>query len=75
MILSGALRGAGDTRWPLAFTLIGFLGVRIPLTWLLALHLQWGVRGAWYAMAADLLVRCGLVVYRFWQGGWKEIEI
>ena len=33
MILTGALRGAGDTRWPLLFTLIGFLVVRIPATY------------------------------------------
>ena len=33
MILTGALRGAGDTRWPLLFTLIGFLAVRIPATY------------------------------------------
>ncbi len=34
MVLAGALRGAGDTRWPLLITLIGFLGVRIPARWL-----------------------------------------
>jgi putative MATE family efflux protein len=75
MILSGALRGAGDTRWPLLFSLVGFLGVRIPLTWLLTQHASWGVEGAWYAMLADLSFRCLLVVYRFWHGGWKRVEV
>ncbi len=35
-ILIGGLRGAGDTRWPLVFTFIGFLLVRIPLAYYLA---------------------------------------
>ncbi len=74
-VLTGALRGAGDTRWPLAFTFIGFVGVRLPLAWLLALAWGWGIRGAWYAMVADVLVRCVLVVFRFRHGGWKQVEV
>jgi Na+-driven multidrug efflux pump len=74
-VLTGALRGAGDTRWPLAFTFIGFVGVRLPLAWWLAIHGDWGVRGAWIAMAVDLGVRCLLVVWRFEHGGWKRIEV
>ena len=31
IILTGALRGAGDTVWPFVFTLIGFMVIRIPL--------------------------------------------
>ena len=88
MILSGALRGAGDTRWPLLFSMIGMLGVRLPLAYWFALdsfHVPgtslvvtgWGlgVAGAWYAMAADLAVRAVLILYRFSHGGWKRIEV
>jgi putative MATE family efflux protein len=74
-VLTGALRGAGDTRWPLAFTFIGFLGVRIPAALLLAHAWGWGVKGAWYAMVADVMVRCLLIAYRFNRGGWKRIEV
>jgi len=88
MILSGALRGAGDTRWPLVFSLIGFLGVRMPAAYLLAFEsvgipgtdltiggFGLGVQGAWYAMAIDLAVRAVLVLYRFGHGGWKRVEV
>jgi putative MATE family efflux protein len=88
MVLTGALRGAGDTRGPLAITFIGFLAVRIPLAVILAwsaitlpgsgdqLELfNLGVRGAWYAMAIDLYVRTGLAVARFRHGVWKRIEV
>jgi putative MATE family efflux protein len=74
-VLTGALRGAGDTRWPLAFTFIGFLGVRLPAAYLLAIVWGWGINGAWYAMVADVLVRCALISYRFSRGRWKKIQI
>jgi Na+-driven multidrug efflux pump len=74
-VLTGALRGAGDTRWPLAFTFLGFLGIRLPVAYLLVLVWHWGVTGAWYAMVADLLVRCALICFRFTHGGWKRVEV
>ena len=88
VILSGTLRGAGDTRWPLVITLLGFFGVRIPgaiwLGWteiplpLLDVTLTgWGlgVEGAWYAMVIDVVLRSLLIVGRFWQGGWRRIVV
>lgn len=75
MVINGALRGVGDTRWPLVFSLIGYIGLRIPLAYLMAQHWGWGVTGAWYAMAIDLAVRCVLVNYRFWHGGWKRVKV
>ncbi len=88
IVLSGALRGAGDTAWPMAFSLIGLLGIRVPAAHWLALNalhiplfgsrisgLGLGVIGAWYAMVTDLYVRAALMVWRVWQGGWKEIRV
>jgi putative MATE family efflux protein len=75
IILTGALRGAGDTRWPLIFTMLGYVGVRIPLAYVFAHSLSWGVEGAWYAMVADVVFRCVLVSFRFWHGGWKWVEV
>lgn len=88
MILGGALRGAGDTRWPLVFTFIGLLGVRIPLAYYLSRDtitiplFDWtiagyglGIFGAWYAMLADIFVRCTLITGRFLQGGWKKVAV
>jgi len=88
MILSGALRGAGDTRWPLAISLVGFFGVRLPgAVWLAwdsvtipgtSFELPcwgWGVAGAYYAMLVDNLVRSVLITWRFAHGGWKRIEV
>lgn len=84
MVTTGALRGAGDTVWPLVVTLVGFLVFRIPLGGFFAMDvihipwtrwelsgMGWGVSGAWYGMAIDLFVRSLIVTARFWHGGWK----
>lgn len=86
VVLTGALRGSGDTRWPLVISLIGFFCVRIPFAhWLAWSTIDvggqsisgWslGVRGAWMAMVADLLVRATLLGIRFLQGGWKDARV
>ena len=84
MIFSGALRGAGDTRWPFLYTMIGMIGVRIPFALLLApdqLHLPLlghvnclglGVIGAWYAMVGDILLRSLLITTRYLRGRWLD---
>jgi putative MATE family efflux protein len=79
-VLNGALRGAGDTRWPWLFVLLGYLLVRLPLTYLLATPkssggLGWGLYGAWIAMFADLNVRALLVASRFSHGGWRHARV
>lgn len=76
-VLSGALRGAGDTRWPWVIVLTGYLLVRMPLTYRLAAPdpSSLGLAGAWVAMFADLAVRAALIAGRFLQGGWKSVRV
>lgn len=74
-VLSGTLRGAGDTRPPLLATIIGrWLGV-LPLAWWWALGLGWGVDGVWWAFVAGLSVQAGLVAVRFWRGRWLDVAL
>ena len=82
------LRGAGDTRWPLAITLFGFIVIRVPLAiYFVDDHftiplidytitgLGLGVVGAWYAAIIDVTVRAALLTWRFFHGGWQRIEV
>ena len=76
-ILTGALQGAGDTRWPWIIVLVGYCGLRIPLTYALT-DPNWfalGLRGAWLAMFADLALRGVLVAARWLHGGWKHAQV
>ncbi|MHC5539704.1 MATE family efflux transporter, partial [Singulisphaera rosea] len=79
-VLSGSLRGAGDTRWPWAFVLFGYLVVRIPMTYWLTTTIDrggigWGLYGAWVAMLVDLWTRAALVAARFLSGSWKYAKV
>lgn len=74
-ILGGALRGAGDTRYPLYSTLIGVWGFRVVLSLLFVYVLQWGIAGIWAAAAADQFVRSVLIHSRFKRGAWKTARV
>jgi putative MATE family efflux protein len=75
-VLTQALRGAGDTRVPVLISWLGFLAVRIPLTYYLTgPDVGWGLRGAWLAMFADLWLRGSLVLARFAAGTWKRMKV
>lgn len=76
VILTGALRGAGDTRSPLLFNVLGLFAVRIPVACLLTSGpLGMGVYGAWVAMFLDLQVRAILAIWLFARGRWTKIEV
>lgn len=87
IIFTSALRGAGDTRVPVLISWFGFLGVRIPLAYLLtrpAVDLgplgvipggDLGLFGAWVAMVTDIWVRGTFFAVRFAGGRWKRIEV
>lgn len=75
MVLSGALRGAGDTKSVLWITAIGMFLVRIPLTYILLYVLNFGLNGAWMVMIVDLTFRGSACFYRFKQGKWRYIEV
>jgi MATE family multidrug resistance protein len=75
IVAGGALRGAGDTRWPfVAQTLLAW-AVRLPLAWLFAVTLEGGVVGAWYAEFVFILTLAAALALRFRGGAWKHVRI
>jgi putative MATE family efflux protein len=73
--LGGALRGAGDTRFPLIATFVNWFLVRLPLAYVLAFPLGLGLAGVWAGIAADYLVRAGLLAWRFNSGAWQRVRV
>ena len=73
MVLAGALKGAGDTKWVMYFTIFGNWGVRLVLSYILGLKLGFGLNGFWFAMGIDILSRAGMIVWRFSSGKWKHL--
>jgi len=75
LTLSGALRGAGDTRAVLLITAGTTWIVRLVPAYLLAITFGLGVPGAWIAAVIDINTRALLMFLRFRQGRWKEIKV
>lgn len=73
-IVSGGLRGAGDTRSTAMITFVTVLLVR-PGIAVLLVNLGLGLYGAWLAMAADQILRSTLVMGRYKGGKWKLIKL
>ena len=73
--ISGTLRGAGDTRWPLYASLAGTYLVRLPLSVLLGYTLGFGVAGVWAGLPTEYYLRALVVVQRFRGGAWKSTAV
>lgn len=64
-VLGGALRGAGDTKWPLYITTIGVWFVRIPIVYFLICVFNYDITVAWLITAGDFFIRSILFWHRF----------
>ncbi len=71
-IVSGGLRGAGDTRYTAFVILITILGIRTGLCALLMNVFDLGLWGAWIALAADQCIRTFFMAVRYSSGRWKK---
>jgi putative MATE family efflux protein len=70
--LGGALRGAGDTRFPLIAVLSGLVGVRIVLAGSFA-WLGLGVEWVFAALLGHYVVTSTMMTLRFRSGRWKTV--
>lgn len=75
LVITSALQGAGDTKFPMYSTFIGIWGVRVLGVYILGMKLNLGLVGVWLAYALDVTVRGIILMIRFMKGKWKEIRI
>lgn len=71
-VLAGALRGAGDTKWPFYITAIGNWLVRAVGALLCIYVFHLGLAEAVICMCLDQVVRAALMIWRFRQGKWQH---
>lgn len=74
-VMTSALQGAGDTKFPMYATLIGIWGIRVGVGYLFAVVLNYGLFGVWCAYALDITIRGTLLLIRFLNGKWQSIKI
>ncbi len=74
-VYGGALRGAGDTRYVAAVSLLTTTLMRPLVSWILCFPLGWGLYGPWAALFLDLTLRAVLNITRFEKGVWETIRL
>ncbi len=73
--LAGALRGAGDTRFPLYTVLIGLFAVRLGAAVFFAKPVFGTIVAVWLCLVADWSVKAALLTWRFQRGRWQTIDV
>lgn len=72
-VLAGALRGAGDTKWPFYITAIGNWLVRALCATLCVNVFHMGLPAAVVCMCLDQVLRATLMTLRFCSGKWLHV--
>jgi putative MATE family efflux protein len=75
IIAGGALRGAGDTRWPFWVHTALAWGLFVPLAYLLGVTLNGGLTAAWAGATLYVAVLAAVLIWRFVSGAWQQIRI
>ena len=73
--LGGALRGAGDTRFPLLAILVGLIVFRLGGAFLVAIPLFGTITAVWFCLLADWAVKASMLALRFAGDRWKHVEV
>lgn len=71
-VLTGSLRGAGDTTAAMALAVISQWIVQFPLAYVLALHAGYGPTGIWWSFAISNVVSAVITLLWFARGDWKH---
>jgi len=75
VVVTGCLRGAGDTKFVAVTSFLSIGLVRPGATWLFCYPLGLGVLGAWFAFGTDQTLRLIINLSRFLKGEWTKIKV
>ncbi len=75
IVISGALRGAGDTKWMAFIFTGGAYLVLTPMALLFAFVFKGGAVGAWIGTSLYVIMLSGVLFMRFRNGKWRTITI
>ena len=74
-VTTGALRGAGDTKYPAVVIFICTLIVRSVLGYIFVIQLDMGLIGAWFAIVVDQLLKTAMIFARYNTGKWRFFKL
>ena len=64
-VITGTLRGIGDTRTPMLVNLIAHWLIGLPTSYILCFVIGWGVYGLWIGLSLGLIVT-GVILFWVW---------
>lgn len=73
VILGGGLNGAGDTKVVMSIVVGSVWIIRIPLSYLLGIHMGFGAVGVWWSMNASIACQCFLMTRRYFSKSWITV--
>lgn len=71
-VLPSALRAASDAKFTMWVSIAAMVFMRMGLSWILCVQLQWGAVGVWIGMIMDWVMRISFFVPRYLSGKWKS---
>ncbi len=75
LVLSGSLKGAGDTRFVMWYSTLMAWGLFVPGEWWVIYVRKGGILEAWIFLAFTIMVISGGFYWRFRSGRWKKIDL
>lgn len=75
MVLRGGLQGAGDTAFTMKMMILSRFIIRLPLSWVLGIHLGYGLSGVWFAMCVDFFIRGIVFIVYTRNGSWRAVNV
>jgi putative MATE family efflux protein len=75
MVISQSFNGAGDTRTPLFVNFIVFWLIQIPMSYLLAVWMDWQGDGVFISIALCHSIHALVCVWLFRKGKWKTVKV
>jgi MATE family multidrug resistance protein len=64
-VSTGALRGLGETRFPMLMNLTGYWILGLPFGALLCFHFKWGLSGLWTGLTVSLILIALVLIMRW----------
>jgi Na+-driven multidrug efflux pump len=75
MVSVQAFNGAGDTRTPTLINVVFFWLLQIPLSWWLAIQLDWAELGVFWGVFISETAVGLFTLWLFSKGSWKSVKV
>jgi MATE family multidrug resistance protein len=74
-VSTGALRGLGETRFPMLMNLMGYWVLGLPFGALLCFRLQWGLSGLWTGLTVSLILIALVLIARWLKDSRRSLAV